>query len=196
MSETRVQQQPLIHPSTIVMTLVLASITALFIGLTGAYIYSRVQTGIEAPYPPVMFYVTIVLLVAANRFISSAKDDMYADNMEKVENKLRIGLAITVVFAITQIVGWIQFFTGPNAIQESNTLAYLFVISVLHHAHVIVGIPFLLVFVIKLHKTPVVDLQLSDRNKRYVKSLSRYWNYIDVLWILLVAMLLASAFIS
>jgi cytochrome c oxidase subunit 3 len=177
------------------MTLILMGITALFVGLCGAYLYSRFTTGIEAPFPPIMFYVTIALLLLANRLVRTANKRMQADDMDKVMEYLIAGLAVTVIFAITQVLGWVEFFTGEQAIQKSNTLAYLFVLSALHHLHVVAGIPFLLYFIIKLYRTPVVDLQLQAKNKRYVKGLSRYWNFIDVLWILLVGMLLVSAFI-
>ena len=188
-------QQPLIHPSTIVMTLLLMGLSALFVGLCGAYIYSRVTTGIEAPFPPIMFYVTIVLLLVANRFVRRASDTMHDGSMDDVMRNLWIGLAVTAVFAVAQVIGWIQFFTGEQAIQQSNTLAYLFVLSALHHLHVVAGMPFLVYFILRLRRIPIVDIQLEARNLRYVKGLSRYWNFIDVLWILLVAMLLGSAFI-
>lgn len=192
---TKPAQEPAIHPSTIAITLVLMGVTALFVGLCGAYIYSRITTGIDAPFPPIMFYVTIVLLLVANRLVRAANNRMQEENMERVMEYLIAGLTVTVIFAITQVLGWVEFFTGEQAIQQSNTLAYLFVLSALHHLHVVAGIPFLLYFIIKLHRTPIVDLQLQAKNKRYVKGLARYWNFIDVLWILLVAMLLASAFI-
>jgi len=188
-------QEPVIHPSNIVMSLVLMGITALFVGLSGAYIYSRVTTGISAPFPPVMFYVTVVLLLAANRIIRVAKQRMWDESMDNVMKLLVAGLIVTFVFAVIQVLGWLEFFSGDQAIQKSNTLAYLFVLSALHHLHVVAGMPFLLYFIIKLHRTPVVDLQLQPKNKRYVKNLARYWNFIDVLWILLVAMLVGSAFI-
>ena len=192
---TKPAQQLVIHPSTIAMTLVLMGITALFVGLCGAYIYSRVTTGIGSPLPPVMFYVTIILLLTANRLLRAAHMKMSEDTMEKVMPLLVAGLAVTFIFAVTQVIGWVQFFTGEQAIQKSNSLAYLFVLSAIHHLHVVAGMPFLIYFIIKLHRTHVVDLQLLDNNKRYMRNLARYWNFIDVLWILLVGMLLVSAFI-
>lgn len=194
MSDQRARQQ-VIHPSTILVFLLLTSLAALFVGLSGAYIYSRFTSGISAPFPPIMFYVTIVLLGVANYFMQKAKTTMVSKSMDDVMKNLAISLGFTVVFAVIQVMGWVEFFTGENAIQKSNTLAYLLVISSLHHLHVIAGIPFLVFFMRKLKKASAPRKQLLMKNVQYMKGLARYWRFIDVLWILLVGMLLISAFI-
>ena len=192
MSQSQVRQS-VVHPSTIVIFLLLASLAALFIGLSGAYIYSRFNSDVPAPYPPVMFYITIVLLGVANWYIQKARNSMVEKSMDNVMRSLYICLGFTVVFAIIQVLGWIEFFTGENAIQKSNTLAYLLVISSLHHLHVIAGLPFLGIFIWRLRKAEVSRKRLLMKNVQYVKGLARYWRFIDILWILLVAMLLISA---
>jgi len=75
--------------------------------------------------------------------------------------------------------------------------AYLYLISAIHLAHVIAGIPFLGYFIynaIKKMVSPVsVLVYFSDEDKkRGLDLLTLYWHFLDGLWIYLVLFFLVN----
>ena len=75
-----------------------------------------------------------------------------------------------------------------------NSAGYLYVLSGLHFAHVIAGLPFIVGFfwvARKRMKEPVsVLVYFSDPEKRLkLKMLTMYWHFMDALWIYLVVFL-------
>ena len=90
-----------------------------------------------------------------------------------------------------RVPGWSQLFANQVYIHSDNSAGYLYVISGLHIAHVIAGLPFLAAFfwtARKRMKEPVsVLVYFSDPEKRLkLRLLTIYWHFLDGLWIYLV----------
>lgn len=179
------------HPYNIIMVLTLFSITALFLAFSIAYIYSR----FDSPSPPVkvpiiFVFNTLILLVSSYTLILT-KRAYKNDQTELYKRYLAATLGLTFLFLILQIIGWQQMFNQKIFINSSTSASYLYVISGLHFAHVIAGIPFLGVFLYtayKRMKEPVsVLVYFSDPEKKLkLRLLTLYWHFIDALWIYLV----------
>ena len=98
---------------------------------------------------------------------------------------------LTFLFLVLQIIGWQQLFSQNIFINSSTSASYLYVISGLHFAHVVAGIPFLGIFLYtawKRMREPVsVLVYFSDPEKKLkLRLLTLYWHFIDALWIYLV----------
>lgn len=191
----------LIHPYYIIITLVLAGITALFLGFSAAYIYTRVQEGTPAVRLPQLFYWNTVLLVACSGFLMYAKKAYLYDNTKRYQIMLSLTIVTTILFLVMQIIAWKQMQDMNIMIDGSNLGSYLYVISGLHFAHVIAGIPFLFLFLrsaIKNMREPVTVLvYFSDPDKkRKLNLLTVYWHFLDVLWIYLVLFFLINYLIN
>ncbi len=179
------------HPYNIVITLVLASITALFLAFSAAYIYTRFQNGIPAIQLPYLFYVNTFILIASGYTLYLAKKAYLEDNTVGYQNALLYTIVLTFIFLIAQMFAWAELFSNQIPIDYSNTAGYLYVISGLHFVHVIAGLPFLIFFWIaakKRMKEPVsVMVYFSDPEKRMkLRLLTVYWHFLDLLWIYLV----------
>ena len=90
-----------------------------------------------------------------------------------------------------QYVGWQQLFNQNILINSDNSASYLYIISGMHFAHVIAGLPFLGLFLYKAYKKmkePVsVLVYFSDPEKRLkLRLLTVYWHFLDALWVYLV----------
>lgn len=181
----------LIHPLYIKITLVLASITALFLGFSFAYIYSRVQNG-ESPVDiPFLFYANTILLVGSSYTLKQTKKAYENDQTSRYKFLLWATMILSVLFLIAQIFAWKQMIQMNIGLTSSNLASYLYVISAIHLAHVIGGIPFLGFFIRDARKRLVepasVLLYLSDPDKkRRLMVLTIYWHFIDALWIYLI----------
>jgi len=190
----------LIHPLYIIITLVLAGVTSLFIGFSGAYVYTRVQNGLAPVELPPLFFVNTVFLVGASYVLVRTKDAYLNDETSTYKARLWVTLGLTLIFLIFQIIAWRQMLDMNIAIAGSNLGSYLYVISGIHFLHVIAGIPFLGYFIYDARKRLVepasVLVYLSDPDKkRRLHVLSIYWHFLDGLWIFLIVFFLINRMI-
>ena len=178
------------------MVLLLAGISTLFLGASAAYLYTRFTTGITAPYPPVLFYLNIPILFLATRHLRKVRNLGDALGDPAAPRHLAVTLVLTLVFVLLQVIGWLLFFDAERSIGSTQSMSYLFLLSGLHLAHVLAGFPFLVVL-IRRQKRFIPDLLSPPvKLRRYVWAVTLYWNFLDVLWILLVILLTASALLS
>lgn len=191
----------LIHPLYILITLVLAGITALFLGFSAAYLYSRVQEGADAVQLPSLFYINTFILMASGGALMIAKKAYKADKTETYQLMLLISTVLTIIFLVAQIIAWNQMREMNLTLGSDNMTSYIYVISALHFVHVVAGIPFLVLFLYaakKDMKEPVsVLVYFSDPDKkRKLDVLTIYWHYLDALWIYLVVFFLLNYLIK
>lgn len=179
------------HPKNVYLTLLLFSLTMLFLTLTAAFVYTRVQSDLPPIKLPILFVINTAILLAGSYTMVMAKRAYLADDTRKYTNMLWFTLGLSVFFLLMQCIAWYQLFSQQIYITSDNSAGYLYVISGLHFAHVIGGIPFLGVFLYKARKymkEPVsVLVYFSDPAKRLnLRLLTLYWHFLDGLWIYLV----------
>lgn len=191
----------LIHPLYIIITLVLGSITALFLGFSVAYIYSRVQNGETPVIIPILFYFNTLILLGSSYIWRLIKKAYENDQTTQYKIYLWLILILSILFLIAQIFAWQQLIEINIGLTSSNLASYLYVISGLHFVHVIGGIPFLIFFIKDATKRLVepasVLVYLSDPDKkRRITVLSIYWHFLDGLWIYLIVFFLINRMVS
>jgi len=180
-----------LHPYNIFLMLFLAGITMLFLALSASYIYTRVQMKIPPIKLPSLFIVNTLILMASSYTMKMANDAYKADDTDKYVQSLVYTIVLSFIFMISQAVAWGMLFNNNIPIAHSNTASYLYLISFLHFAHVVAGIPFLILF-IRAAKTRMKDpvsvlVYFSDPEKKLkLKLLTFYWHFLDILWIYLV----------
>ncbi len=179
------------HPYNVLLTLVLIGVTGLFLALSGALIYSRVQNGLPPLKLPWIFALNTVILLGSSWTMMQAKKCYREDDTKGYQNMLWGTVILSLVFMVMQWVGWQQLFANNVFINSSNSAGYLYVISGLHFAHVIAGLPFLGFFLWTARKRMVepvsVLVYFSDPEKRLkLRLLTIYWHFLDALWIYLV----------
>jgi len=179
------------HPHNVLLMLLLLGLSVLFLALTISFVYTRVEKGIPPlKLPPVFLFNTSILLGSSATMIW-AKRAYLADNTRQYQRALIATMALSVLFMIAQFIGWSELFQQKIFIHTDNSAGYLYVISGLHFAHVIGGLPFLGMFLHKARKQmkePVsVLVYFSDPEKRLkLRLLTIYWHFLDGLWIYLI----------
>lgn len=179
------------HPYNVLLTLVLFGISALFLAFTIAFIYTRVQNGLPPLKLPNIFIFNTLILLGSSAAMVWARRSYKADKTRNYQYALLAAIILSLLFMGLQLVGWIQLFAKQVYIHSDNSAGYLYVISGLHFAHVIAGLPFLGVFLWTARKRmrePVsVLVYFSDPEKRLkLRLLTIYWHFLDGLWIYLV----------
>ncbi len=179
------------HPYNVMLILLLFGISALFLAFSGAFIYNRIQSQLPPIRLPGLFILNTLILIGSSASLMWAKRSYLRDDTRKYQQALWLTLVLSVVFLIAQFFAWRELFTQDIFIHTDNSASYLYVISGLHFAHVIAGIPFLIGFISTAYtrmRDPVsVLVYFSDPDKRLrLRLLSIYWHFLDGLWIYLV----------
>ncbi|MCP9235974.1 cytochrome c oxidase subunit 3 [Lewinella sp. JB7] len=179
------------HPKNIYLALLLFSLSMLFLAMTAAFVYTRVQSDLPPIQLPLLFFLNTGILLASSYTMVQAKRAYQADKTVMYQRMLWYTLWLSLFFMIMQGVAWYQLFSQQIYVNSDNSAGYLYVISALHFAHVIGGLPFLLLFIHRARKymrEPVsVLVYFSDPDKRLnLRLLTIYWHFLDALWIYLV----------
>ncbi len=179
------------HPYNILLHLVLFSLAALFLAFSVAYVYSRIQGNIPPVKLPTLFYINTVLLLASSATINRAKRCYEHDNTEAYQKALLWTILLSIVFLISQVFAWQSLFQQNIFLTHSNTASYVYLISGLHFLHILVGLPFLILFLrtaqLNMKEPASVLVYFSDPEKQLkLRLLAIYWHFLDGLWIYLV----------
>ena len=140
---------------------------------------------------PWIFIVNTVILLGSSATMVWAKKCYLNDETENYQQALLYTIILSIVFMISQFFGWRALFSSEIFINSNLSASYLYLISGLHFAHVIAGLPFLILFLRtakRKMKEPVsVLVYFSDPEKRLkLRLLTIYWHFLDALWIYLI----------
>ncbi|MDX1911740.1 MAG: cytochrome c oxidase subunit 3 [Saprospiraceae bacterium] len=181
----------LFHPKNVMLFILLFGLTFLFLALTVAYVYIRVTNGVPAVQVPLLFVANTLILLASSWTMVRAKRCYIADNTQGYQQNLRFTIVLSLLFTFMQIIAWWWLFQNNIHLNSSTTTGFLYVISFVHLAHVLAGLPFLILFY-RTAKKRMVDpvtvlVYFSDPEKRLrLRLLTIYWHFLDGLWIYLV----------
>jgi len=179
------------HPHNVLLILILMGITALFLALTGSFVYTRVQSSLPPIQLPGLFLFNTLILMASSLTITWARRAYKTDQTRHYQQALWATLLLSLVFLVMQFLAWRQLLAQNIQFNSDNSASYLYLISALHFAHVIAGLPFLVLF-LRTTKRRMKDqvsvlVYFSDPEKRLkLRLLTLYWHFLDGLWIYLV----------
>ncbi len=185
MAEKRLIKNPLV----IVVNFLLAGIVVLFMGLAYGYIFNMGQNWIDFKFPKV-FWLSTITIILVSVFLRLALRMYDIDNSKNLKLTLIMSLFFSGLFVYFQLQGWASLKAQGLVLQSSPSVSYLYLLTGLHVAHVVVGIIFLLVAIFRAYKNTGNNvnslLYFSDQFKRTrLRLLTSYWHTIDFLWLFL-----------
>ncbi len=185
------QDEFLFHPNNVMLVILRFGLSALFLALTLPYIYIRVTQNVAPVQIPSRFIVNTAILLSSSWTMARAKKCYLGDDTEGYQQNLKWTLWLSLLFMVMQSVAWWWLFQNNIVLNSSTTTGFLYVISFVHLAHVVAGLPFLWKFYRTAQKRMVdpvtVLVYFSDPEKRLkLRLLTIYWHFLDGLWIYLV----------
>ena len=165
----------------------IGSLIMSFAGLVSAFIVSSKQRLnedwlIEYELPPA-FLVSLVLILLSSFTFILGKQALKQNNRNMVTTWLLVTLVLGVSFVYSQFVGFGEIiasgyhFAGPTS---NITMSYIYVIAVLHIAHVIAGLICLIVVIYNHFKQ-----KYNANNMLGFELAANFWHFVDVLWLVL-----------
>lgn len=185
------QNEFLFHPKNVMLFILLFGLVFLFLALTVAYVYIRVTNDVPAVRIPLLFVLNTLILLGSSWTMVQAKRCYLYDDTRGYQQNLKYTIGLSLLFTAMQAIAWWLLFQNNIHLNSSTTTGFLYVISFVHLAHVLAGLPFLFKFY-KAAKKHMVDpvtvlVYFSDPEKRLgLRLLTIYWHFLDILWVYLV----------
>tara|TARA_B100000780_G_scaffold161929_1_gene113219 strand:- start:11 stop:589 length:579 start_codon:yes stop_codon:yes gene_type:complete len=163
------------------------SIAMTFAGLTSAYIVSKARPDWLKDFElPFAFVISTVVIFLSSISISIAKKNVKKNDVSKTTLWLFVTFGLGIIFITSQFSGFNEliglgyFFTGA---QSTITTSFLYVLTVLHLAHLFAGLIVLIVVIINNYK-----------NKYKIEKLGfelavTFWHFLGILWLYLFVFL-------
>ena len=160
------------------------SLTMSFAGLTSAYVVSKERPDWISSFEiPPAFYISLVLIL-----ISSATIHLAKNAVKKGKNSQGMILLVTtfllgVGFVTFQFVGFSEIvasgynFTGPTS---SITTSFIYLVVLLHVAHVFGALVSLLVVIYNHYKQ-----KYKNGKTLGIELAATFWHFVDAVWIYL-----------
>ena len=187
-------------PLLMVLYLALLAITVMFAMLVVAYVSARLRSGVPTGLHalPRYFSLSTIVLVVSSYTIAQAPRLYAQDDLSSLGRCLGATLLLGSVFAGLQVLGWRELMTQGvpfQGIASNSSGQFIYLISALHVAHLLGGMLFLLVLLLRvLHADrDAVRSLVFIRNpyyRRQLRLLGTYWHFIDALWVALFAVFL------
>ena len=160
------------------------SMAMTFAGLTSAYVVSSTRADWLENFtlPKVFTYSTLIIFLSSFTFYM-AKKALRQNQINQFKMRLWATLALSLIFVYLQFQGFNEiidsgyYFTGA---ESSITTSFLYVLVLLHLAHVFAGLVVLLIVMIYAHNDYYsVDKMLG------IELAELFWHFLDFLWLYL-----------
>lgn len=184
------QRSFIVHPSSMIIILVLFGVSALFGALSLAYLYTRVDRDMQSIHIPILFLFNTFVLAFSSYCIQRTRKYFAEKNERFCIQWGSITILVTLLFLALQGVAWFQLFQRNMLPGSSGAHGFLYAISILHFLHVMAGIPFLLRIILPM-RTAVRHgnaslIFIDDHQQRRLKHTAWYWHFIDLVWVYLM----------
>ncbi len=182
------------HPQYVMLGLLLAGLSMLFLALSAAYLYARFEANLRPVRLPWLFFPNVLVLLTSSWTLLKAEMAFREDDAPAYRRQLSATFVLSVLFLFIQVVAWGQLYQMGLGLTSDLSTSYVYAMTILHFIHVSVGIPWLARFTWRAWRrleTPVNELvYFSDPVRyRHLRLLSRYWHFLDILWVYLVLFL-------
>lgn len=155
-----------------------------FAGWTSAFIVSSSRPDWLSDFVlPQPFWISVGVIVLSSITFMVAKSALKKDNRQLTTIMLLTTFVLGVVFIINQFSGFNEIiqagynFTGPTS---NVTMSYIYLIAVVHIAHVVAGLICLLVVIYNHFKQ-----KYNSNNMLGFELAGIFWHFVDILWVYL-----------
>jgi cytochrome c oxidase subunit III len=160
------------------------SMFMMFAGLTSAYLVSASRKDwVHTMILPPAFLISTILIIMSSITVHLAKKAIQKDNQKNTTIFLLTTLVLGIAFVFFQFRGFSQivemgyFFTGS---ESSVTSSFLYVLTILHLAHLFAGIISLLIVIYNHFKQKYNASQSTG-----IELAAMFWHFLDFLWVYL-----------
>src|SRR5882762_11594859 len=174
-------------PSSTAIWVVLFAITMMFAAFTSAFIVRKASQDWQTFTLPSILYFNTLLLTASSVTLEVARRRITTfmgglkTQVESPARWLYITLFLGLLFVAGQYVAWTQLRAEGLYLATNPSSSFFYLLSATHALHVLGGLGGLIYVIRKLGKSVLRRNQLD--------ASSRYWHFMDILWLYLLLLL-------
>jgi len=171
------------------MFVLFGTLSMLFGASVVGYLITRSQNDVwktaTMPGLPLGLVASSILLAALSIAMHSALRAVRQNRFEALQRALIITLLLGVSFVVGQAQNWRSMYAAAVATDARTLYAFTFyMLTGLHALHVLGGFVPLLVVLGKARRR-----EYSSSNHEGVKLCAQYWDYLGVVWVILLSVL-------
>jgi len=182
-------QPSAVSPKQLAMIVLFGTLSMLFGASVVGYLITRSQNDVwktaSMPGLPLGLLASTLLLAALSAAMHVAKRAVRQNRFETLQRALSVALLLGLAFVIGQAQNWRSMYGAAIATDARTLYAFTFyMLTGLHAVHVIGGFVPLLVVLGKAKRR-----EYSSSNHEGVKLCGQYWDYLGVIWLILIGVL-------
>ena len=188
MNTVAMEQRKKIHPHKFTLWVAIGSMVMMFAGLTSAYVVKRNQADWLTFELPAQFFISTVVILISSATMFFALKAFKGREMKKYRLLIFLTTVLGIAFLILQTIGIYKFQnSGTKMIGFGSKPSFscLFVIALMHAAHVIGGVVTLIVISLRSFSSKIRSYSAVP-----VELINTYWHFVDLLWLYLLIFLL------
>ncbi|HEX3774759.1 MAG TPA: cytochrome c oxidase subunit 3 [Polyangiaceae bacterium] len=178
-----------ISPKQLAMLVLFGSITMLFGASIVGYLITRSQNVIwrtaSMPGLPLGLLTSTAIIAALSVTMHRALRAVRENRFERLHGSLTLALLLGVAFVLGQALNWRAMYAATVATEARTLYGFTFyMLTGLHALHVVGGFVPLSIVIGKAKRR-----EYSSSNHEGVKLCAQYWDYLGVVWVVLLAVL-------
>ncbi len=122
---------------------------------------------------PNIYFIGSLIIVLSSIGLHLANKAISRNDIQKAVYLTISSIALGILFGVTQYLGWDTLITANQ--QYKNVLLPF---SVIHFAHIVLGLVFLVVIFIRLR-----DYQIHSRAMLFSSNVFYFWHFLGFIWL-------------
>ena len=180
---------PGISPKQLAMFVLFGSISMLFGASIVGYLITRSQNDIwktaSMPGLPLGLVASTLLLAGLSGAMHQALRGVRENRFERLQRSLLLALLFGVAFVLGQALNWRAMYAATTASDARTLYGFTFyMLTGLHALHVVGGFVPLYIVLSRAKRR-----EYSSSNHEGVKLCTQYWDYLGLVWCVLLAVL-------
>ncbi len=176
-------------PKQLAMIVLFGTLTMLFGASVVGYLITRSQNNVwktaSMPGLPLGLVASSILLATLSIAMHVALRAVRQNRFEALQRALSVALLLGLAFVVGQAENWRSMYAAAIATDARTLYAFTFyMLTGLHAVHVIGGFVPLCVVLGKAKRR-----EYSSSNHEGVKLCGQYWDYLGVIWLILISVL-------
>ncbi|MCF2446028.1 cytochrome c oxidase subunit 3 [Dyadobacter sp. CY345] len=149
---------------------------------------------------PDMFWLSTLVILFSSITLHEANLAFVQERFLHYRIFLAATLTLGITFMLLQGGGWIEMIENGSFNNINSSSGFIYLLTGLHMLHILIGVIYLgVVFRKALKNRTYVDsfvYSVNPPNRLQLKLITRYWHFVDVLWVIVFLFMLCLSYLN
>jgi len=149
---------------------------------------------------PDMFWLSTLVILFSSITLHEANLAFIQERFLHYRIFLAATLTLGITFMFLQGGGWIEMIENGSFNNINSSSGFIYLLTGLHMLHILIGVVYMgIIFRKALKNRTYVDsfvYSVNPPNRLQLKLITRYWHFVDILWVTVFLLLLSLSFFN